>query len=122
MQQGLCWCWCWSGTTHSKSRAACGVDLLATLIGALVTKPFSLPELDWSYAAPNAGLATATASEFQIKDGATVLWRCLMPANSAFLDITFPSPLRGTANTALNIQAVTVGSVVVANLQGYAAP
>ncbi|WP_431304054.1 ubiquitin-activating E1 FCCH domain-containing protein [Sediminicoccus sp. BL-A-41-H5] len=126
-----------------------GVDLLATLVGALVTKPFSLPELDWSYAGPITGLTTATdtavraaagvgirsyvtglqvqntsatASEFQIKDGATVLWRCLMPANSAFLDITFPSPLRGTANTALNIQAVTAGSVVVANLQGYAAP
>jgi hypothetical protein len=37
-------------------------------------------------------------------------------------DITFPSPLKGTANAALNIQAVTAGSVVIANLQGYAAP
>jgi hypothetical protein len=126
-----------------------GVDLLATLIGALVTKPYAIPEADWQYAGPIAGLTTAvdtvaraaagagirnyvtglqvqntsaTASEFQIKDGATVLWRCLLPANSAFLDITFPTPLRGTASTALNIQAVTAGSVVVANLQGYAAP
>ena len=65
----------------------------------------------------------ATASEFQIKDGAaTVLWRCQLPANSSFLDITFPTPLKGTANTALNLQAVSAGSVVVANLQGYAAP
>jgi len=127
-----------------------GVEFLTTLVGAQIVKPFSIPELDWSYAGPIAGLTTAadtsakaaagasvrnyvtalqvqntsgTASEFQIKDGAaTVLWRCLLPANSSFLDITFPSPLKGTANTALNIQAVTAGSVVVANLQGYAAP
>ena len=127
-----------------------GVEFLTTLVGAQIVKPFSIPELDWSFAGPIAGLTTAadtaakaaagasvrnyvtalqvqntsaTASEFQIKDGAaTVLWRCLLPANSSFLDITFPSPLKGTANTALNIQAVTAGSVVVANLQGYAAP
>ena len=127
-----------------------GVEFLTTLVGAQIVKPFSIPELDWNYAGPIAGLTTATdtaakaaagasvrnyvaalqvqntsatASEFQIKDGAaTVLWRCLLPANSSFLDITFPSPLKGTANTALNIQAVTAGSVVVANLQGYAAP
>jgi hypothetical protein len=37
-------------------------------------------------------------------------------------DIAFLSPLRGTANAALNVQAVTAGSVVIANLQGYAAP
>ena len=127
-----------------------GVEFLTTLVGAQIVKPFSIPELDWNFAGPIAGLTTAadtaaktaagasvrnyvtalqvqntsaTASEFQIKDGAaTVLWRCLLPANSSFLDITFPSPLKGTANTALNIQAVTAGSVVVANLQGYAAP
>ena len=127
-----------------------GVEFLTTLVGAQIVKPFSIPELDWSFAGPIAGLTTAadtaakaaagasvrnyvtalqvqntsaTASELQIKDGAaTVLWRCLLPANSSFLDITFPSPLKGTANTALNIQAVTAGSVVVANLQGYAAP
>jgi hypothetical protein len=127
-----------------------GVDLLATLIGALVSKPFSIPELDWSYAGPIAGLATAadtaakaaagagirnyvtgvqvqnasaTATEFQIKDGtATVLWRCLLPGNSGVYDIVFASPIKGTANAALNVQAVSAGSVVIANLQGYAAP
>jgi len=133
------------------STAASGrqMSLLTTLIGVQIQKPYSIPEMEWTYAGPIAGLTTAadtavkavagsgvrnyvtalqvqntssTASEFQIKDGSTVLWRCLLPANSNFLDITFPSPLRGTANTALNIQAVTAGSVVVANLQGYAAP
>lgn len=125
------------------------VDFLATLIGAQVVKGFSIPELDWSYAGPIAGLTTAadtavkaaagagvrncitalqvqntaaTATEFQIKDGATVIWRCLLADNGGFLDITFPTPLRGTGNTVLNIQAVTAGSAVVANLQGYAAP
>jgi hypothetical protein len=125
-------------------------DLITTLVGALISKPFSIPELDWSYAGPLAGLATAadtaakaaagagirnyvtglqvqnasaTATEFQIKDGAaTVLWRCQLPANSGLLGISFPSPLKGTANAVLNIQAVSAGSVVIANLQGYAAP
>ncbi len=34
----------------------------------------------------------------------------------------FPTPLRTTANTALNIQAVTASAVVIANLQGFTAP
>ena len=67
--------------------------------------------------------ASATATEFQIKDGAaTVLWRCQLPANSGLLGISFPSPLKGAANAVLNVQAVSAGSVVIANLQGYAAP
>ena len=126
-----------------------GVDLLATLIGAIVTKPYAIPEADWTYAGPLAGIATgsdtavqaaggagirryvtgiqvqnasATATEFQIRDGTTPVWRALLPANLGPTNIDFPTPLRTTANAALNIQAVTASAVVIANLQGFTAP
>jgi len=126
-----------------------GVDLLATIIGALVTKPYAIPEADWTYAGPLAGIATgsdtvvqaaggagirryvtgmqvqnasATATEFQIRDGTTPVWRTLLPANLGPTNIDFPTPLRSTANAALNIQAVTAGAVVIVNLQGFTAP
>jgi len=128
-----------------------GIDLLATLIGALVNKPFSIPEADWQYAGAAGGItgtadvvlkaaaaagvrnyvtsidlrnAHATvATEVVIKDGATVIWRQLLPAAMATpVDITFPTPLRGTAATAVNFACLTTGAQVYVNAQGYAAP
>jgi hypothetical protein len=128
-----------------------GVDLLATLIGALVIKPFSIPEADWQYAGAAGGItgtadvvvkaaaaagirnyvtsidvrnAHATvATEVVIKDGATVIWRQLLPAAMAApVEIVFPTPLRGTAATAVNVACLTTGAQVYVNAQGYAAP
>lgn len=128
-----------------------GIDLLATLIGALVNKPFSIPEADWQYAGAAGGITGTTdvvlkaaaaagirnyvtsidlrnahatvATEVVIKDGATVIWRQLLPAAMATpVDITFPTPLRGTAATAVNFACLTTGAQVYVNAQGYAAP
>lgn len=128
-----------------------GVDLLATLIGALVSKPFSIPEADWQYAGAAGGItgtadvvikaaaaagirnyltsldvrnAHATvATEVVIKDGATVIWRqALAAAMAAPVEIVFPTPLRGTAATAMNLACLTTGAQVYVNAQGYAAP
>lgn len=125
------------------------VDLMATLIGALIVKPYAIPEADWLYASAISGVATGTdtalraavasnrqyltgmqlqnvgaaATEFQVKDGSTVIWRSSLPANMASpISIDFPTPLRATTNTALNVQAVTASSAVVVNAQGYQAP
>jgi hypothetical protein len=124
------------------------VHLMATMIGVLVQKPFSIPEADWSYAgaavtnttdvvlAAAAGAAirryitaiqlkntNATATEVVIKDGATVIWRLLLPANMATADtIAFPSPLKSTANAALNFACITTGASVYIAAQGYTAP
>ncbi len=125
------------------------VDLMATLIGALVTKPYSIPEADWLFASALAGISTGAdtviraavasnrqyltglqlqnlgtaASEVQVKDGATVIWRVSLPATMATpVTFDFPTPLRATTNTALNVQAVTASSAVVVNAQGYQAP
>ena len=125
-------------------------DLATTVVGVLIEKPFSIPEADWSYAAPAGGIinntavaaraaagaglrtyvtgidvrnASATvATEFAILDGATVIWRGQLPVNSGTVDIAFPSPIKSSANAALNIQCITTGAQVYANLRGYIAP
>lgn len=131
-------------------------DLFITTSGALVEKPYSAPELDWTSAAGASGIVNTTtavtvkaagaagvrnyvtglqlatdtlgaATEFAIRDGAagTVLWRSKL--NTAALplsNITFPTPLKGTAATLLEIVTLTasVTGGVYANLQGYQAP
>jgi Ubiquitin-activating enzyme E1 FCCH domain len=127
------------------------VDLLATLIGALITKPYAIPEADWQSAAIAGGItgtidvvlksaaaagsrnyvtaidlrnAHATvATEVVIKDGATVIWRQrLLAAMPAPVEISFPTPLRGSAATAMNLACLTTGAQVYVNAQGFAAP
>lgn len=38
------------------------VDAVATLVGARITKPYSIPEADWSYAAGSAGILNTTTA------------------------------------------------------------
>jgi len=37
-------------------------DLVSTVVGALVTKPYSIPEQDWSYAAAASGIVNTTTA------------------------------------------------------------
>lgn len=114
-----------------------------------VVKPFQVATADWGYAAAAGGIintadvvakaavapyrnyitgiqvrnANAVATEFVIKDGATVIWRTQLPANMAYsVDHSFLTPLRGTPGTAVNVACLTTASQVYANLQGYTAP
>lgn len=132
------------------------VDLMATLIGALVNKPFSIPESDWSAVAAASGILNTTvattlktaagagirnyitsiqimsealgaATELVIRDGAAgpVLWRTKIPASGLpTTNIDFPSPLKSTANTLLEVATLTasVTGAVYFNAQGYVAP
>lgn len=70
--------------------------------------------------------ASATiATEVVVKDGATVIWRGYLGIGSLLnsaVGLTFPTPLRSTANTALNVAAVTTASQIYVNAQGYKAP
>lgn len=115
--------------------------------GQLVTLEGAVPELSWQYAAATGGItnttdvaakaaagasirnyvrsmqvknANATATEFVIKDGSTVIWRGHLAASMGTSDVhVFNPPLRGTANTAINIACITTGAQVYASLQGY---
>jgi hypothetical protein len=124
-------------------------DLVTTLAGALIQKPFSIPELDWQFqqvtpvadtadkvlkAAGAAGIRNfitglqvkninAVPTEIVIKDGATVIWRGHLSANMLNADsISFAIPLHGTAATALNFACITTGASVYVSAQGYQAP
>ena len=75
----------------------------------------------------STNLALGTATVLAVRDGAggTVLWRLSLPTtiNPAGWDFTFPTPLRGSANTLLEvvtITATTTGTVWF-NAQGYEA-
>jgi hypothetical protein len=124
-------------------------DLVSTLQGVLVTRPWQIPELEWSFAsaaggvinttdvvlaaAAGAGLRryicsmqlsnnSATATEIVLKDGATIIWRGHLPANAPISEIIFENPLRTTANAALNFACITTAAAVYINAQGYTAP
>lgn len=115
---------------------------------AMVVKPFSTDGADWQFttsltttvtaaaarAAAGASIrnfctavqaqnTSATATTLLLLDGATVVFQCNLPATMAApIQITFPTPLRGTANTAFNYNFGTAGATVLLNVQGYASP
>jgi hypothetical protein len=129
------------------------VNLIATLLGKQIVQPYATPALTWSYAAAAGGLVTTsgvtakaaagagvrnyivsahvinshqtTSTEVLIRDGAsgTVLHRGWAQAAGGGYSAKFDPPLRGTANTLVEIAEVTQTATagVLVNLQGYAA-
>jgi len=71
--------------------------------------------------------ALGAATELAIRDGAagTVIWRTKIPTGGLpTLNIEFPTPLKGTANTLMEVVTLTasVTGAVYFNAQGYIAP
>lgn len=125
-------------------------DLFMTSGGALVEKPYSMPETDWQYTSGLAGITTTTstqmkaagaagvrnyvtgfsfqntsitASTIAVLDGASVIWSGNAPASMlAPTIVNFPTPLRGTAATAMNVQLTTTSTLTMVNSTGYQAP
>jgi hypothetical protein len=124
-------------------------DLMTTLQGVLTVRPYTIPELEWSYAAASGGIInttdvalaaaagaglrryitsmtlsnnSATATEVVLKDGATIIWRGHLPANAPNVPIQFNNPLKTSANAALNVACITTAAAVYVNAQGYTAP
>ncbi len=129
---------------------------ISTLVGAQITRPYSIPEADWQYAAASGGIVdtadnvlvaagaagirnyltridlvntdATVGTEVVVKDGSTVIWRTFVPASLAAVTqpmpmcFTFPSPLKGTAATALNVACITTSSQTYVNAGGYQAP
>lgn len=60
-------------------------------------------------------------TEVVIKDGATVMWRGWCEPAGGGCAAVFDPPLKGTANTAINVAELTATATtgVVANLQGF---
>lgn len=124
-------------------------DLVATLLGKQVVYPFALPGNSWSYAAASGGIVNTTgvtakaaagagirnyvtnvqvvnghatvSTDVQIRDGAagTVLWRGFAQAAGGGVSAIFDPPLRGTANTLIEVACGTTGTATYFNLQGF---
>ena len=128
-------------------------DLFMTSSGALVQKPFSAPELDWTFASAAGGIinttdvvlkaagaagvrnyltgltiqnaSATTATEVVVKDGVTIIGRYFVGAQTllnSVVGLTFATPLRSTAATALNVACITTAAAVYVNAQGFQAP
>lgn len=136
-------------TTNKAAMSTNGdvVRMIATMIGALIIKPFSIPELDWQNTgtktdttdlvvktAAGAGIknymtalqyqnTSATATVIVVKQGSTEIWRGNAAASMAVpANVQFPTPLQSAANAALNVACLTTASNTIISAQGYAAP
>ena len=64
-----------------------------------------------------------TASEIVVKDGSTVIWRGHLNGSMGQNEnIQFLQPISSSVNTALNFAAITTGTSIYVNAQGYVAP
>jgi hypothetical protein len=128
-------------------------DIITTLTGKVVNYPFANPNQSWNYAAASGGLVNTTGvtaraaagagirnyitcidvvnshptvgTEILIRDGAagTVLHRGFAAAAGGGYTRAFNTPLRGTANTLVEIAEVTTTATtgVYVNLSGFSA-
>lgn len=126
-------------------------DFITTLTGKQVTYPYALPGSTWNYAAASGGITNttgvtakaaagagvrnyvtsaqvinghaSTATDVQIRDGAsgTVLWRGFAQAAGGGVSAYFDPPLRGTANTLVEVACGTTATATYFNLQGFTA-
>jgi len=122
---------------------------LGTLLGKQVMLPFAIPASTLQYAAATSGITNTSdvaavaaagsgirnyitgvqvinghatvSTEVVIKDGSTVIWRGFAQAAGGGCAAKFSPPLRGTANTAINVANITTGSATYFNLQGFVA-
>lgn len=124
------------------------VALNATDAGQLIVKPYGSAGNDWQYATPIASPITnttavavkaagaasirnyvtsvqyqntsATASIVTLQDGATVVWTGYAPASMTVpAVVTFNTPIRGTAATAMNFVVNTTATNTFVSAQGY---
>jgi hypothetical protein len=120
------------------------VHTMHTMIGAVVEKPYAIPEAEWTASlalttttavpiqtAAGAGLKRhitsfwaintgAAAVDLIILDGATERKRYPLPINAP-VPVSFPTGVLNTANTALNVNLSAAGTVRF-NATGYTAP
>jgi hypothetical protein len=55
----------------------------------------------------------------KLLDGAALLWQGYAAPGGGGMTVTFPTPLKGSGNTAINAQAVTTGASLMVSASGY---
>lgn len=61
---------------------------------------------------------SATATLVSLLDGAAVIWQGVVPATGSII-VNFATPLRGSANTAMNAQAAVAATTIYLSFGGY---
>lgn len=112
-----------------------------------LSQPYALPASRWQYAGATGGITNTTAvalnaaagaglrnyvvacqffnsaavaSEIEIRDNVTVIWRGYVAASMVTPELViFPLPLRGTANTAMNVAMGTTATATRVSCQGF---
>lgn len=111
-----------------------------------LTQPFVVPASRFNYAGATGGIVNTTAvpivaaaaglrnyvaavqyfnsaavaSELEIRDGSTVIFRGYAPASMTQpVNIVFSVPLRGSVNTAMNVAMATTATATRVSAQGY---
>lgn len=114
-----------------------------------LTQPFVVPASRFNYAGATGGIVNTTAvpiaaavagqrnyvaalqyfnsaavaSEIEVRDGVTVIFRGYAPASmTAPVNIVFTVPLRGSVNTAINVAMATTATATRVSAQGYQSP
>jgi len=121
-------------------------DLVADQNSAFLVQPYQVPSLHWIYTAAAGGITNTTdvvvktaagitilnyitaftlqnpsiiATEFVIKNGATIIKRYHCPANMPLTHVFLGTPIKTSANAAFNVACITTGAAVYFNCEGY---
>jgi hypothetical protein len=120
-------------------------NFITDMVGKQITLPYANPEnfvngttgaitdttSTSTIAAQGAGIRTyitqitvtnshATVGTFvKILDGASIIYEAYAAEAAGGFTASFPTPLRGSGNTAVNTQCVTTGANVIASISGY---
>lgn len=103
----------------SSASSASGIVNTADVVLAAAAGP-SIRRYITSMTVQNASATVST--EVVLKDGATIIWRGFVGAQTllnSVVGVTFASPLKTTANAALNFACITTGAAVYVNAQGF---
>jgi hypothetical protein len=112
------------GSAENDWQASSGVTALATTTSTALKAAGAASIRNYATAIQVMNTSATVSTTVSILDGATVIWTGFLPATTTTLPqislvVEFPTPLRGTAATAMNIQLGTTGAAVYYNVQGY---
>jgi hypothetical protein len=107
-------------------QATSGLTPLATTASTALVAAGAAGIRNYCTAIQIQNTSTSIQPVVTILDGTTVIWAACLGEGSATSDpmitIVFPTPLKGTAATAMNIQSSSAVATVYYNAQGFQAP
>lgn len=113
-----------NGDPANEWTATSGITPLATNTSTTLNTAGSAGVRNYVTAIQCWNTSATVSTTISILDGATVIWTGFLPATTAALAVVpvvvrFPTNLRGSTTTAINIQCGTTGASVYYNVQGY---